>query len=162
DRPTYRLPPSAYHDPAWFAAEKRELFGRTWNLVGHVLDLPEPGSYLTAVVGTEPVVVVRRPDGGLSGHGNVRRHRGMAGVQGTGVCGGSLRCPYHGWEWDLDGTLVRVPQRRSQFPGLEPDDLGLYPVAVATWAGMVFVHPEIEPCAAAASFDEWLGEFPRR
>jgi Rieske 2Fe-2S family protein len=158
-QPVYRLPPSAYYDPAWWEAEKRELFGRTWNLVGHVRDLLEPGSFLTATVGTEPVVVVRGAAGELTGHVNVCRHRGMTIVQGTGACGGSLRCPYHGWEWDLEGTLVRVPQRRSQFPDLDPEALGLFPVAVATWAGLVFVHPDAD---AAGTFDAWLGDFPLR
>lgn len=159
DPPTYRLPPSAYFDPEWEAAEKRDLFGRTWNMVGHLVDLPEPGSFLTATVGTEPVVVVRGADGGLTGYVNVCRHRGMTIVQGTGDCAGSLRCPYHGWEWDLAGTLVRVPQRRTQFPDLDPADLGLFPVAVATWAGLVFVHPD---AGAAGTFDAWLGDFPSR
>jgi phenylpropionate dioxygenase-like ring-hydroxylating dioxygenase large terminal subunit len=162
-RPTYHLPPDAYHDPAWFERERRELFGRTWNLVGHVVDLPEPGSYLTATVGTEPVVVMRCPDGELTGYVNVCRHRGMTIVQGengtpTGTCAGALRCPYHGWEWDLGGTLVRVPQRKTQFPDLDADTLGLFPVAVATWAGQIFVHPDP---TAAGGFDAWLGDFPQ-
>jgi phenylpropionate dioxygenase-like ring-hydroxylating dioxygenase large terminal subunit len=163
-QPAYQLPPSAYFDPAWFEREKREIFGRTWNYVGHQLDLPEPGSFLTAVVGTEPVVVVRRADGSLTGYVNVCRHRGMTIVQGegescTGTCGESLRCPYHGWEWELDGTLVRVPQRKTQFPDLDTDTLGLFPVAVASWAGLIFVHPDP---TQAESFDEWLGDFPLR
>ena len=36
DRPTYRLPPEAYFDGGWYELERKELFGRTWNLIGHV------------------------------------------------------------------------------------------------------------------------------
>jgi phenylpropionate dioxygenase-like ring-hydroxylating dioxygenase large terminal subunit len=163
-QPRYQLPPSAYFDPAWYEREKLELFGRAWNLVGHQVDLPDAGSFLTAVVGTEPIVVVRKDDGSLTGYVNVCRHRGMTIVQGegescTGTCGESLRCPYHGWEWDLGGALVRVPQRKTQFPDLDTETLGLFPVAVASWAGLIFVHPDP---TQADTFDEWLGDFPLR
>lgn len=163
----HRLPPEAYYDRGWYERELRQLFGRTWNYVGHVRDLPEPGDFVTATVGTEPVVVVRREGGELSGFVNVCRHRGMTVVEGNGTgsgsgagsCGGSLRCPYHGWEWDLAGTLVRVPQRRTQFPDLDLDAFGLFPVAVAEWAGLIFVHPDPD---AAPGFDAWLAGFPER
>jgi len=162
DRPRYRLPPAAYFDPVWYAREQRELFGRTWNYVGHVVDLPEPGSFLTATLGTEPVVIVRTADGTLQGFVNICRHRGMTIVEGaggpsTGNCGDSLRCPYHGWEWNLQGTLMRVPQRRAQFPDLDMESFGLHRIAVRTWAGFVFAHPDP---AADEGFDSWLGRFP--
>jgi choline monooxygenase len=157
DRPTYRLPPEAYFDPAWYESEVRELFGRTWNLVGHTSELAATGDFITAKVGTDPVVVVRDTDGDLRGFLNMCRHRGMAIVDGAGSCGESLRCGYHGWEFGLDGSLGRVPQRKTQFPDLDPDRLGLYPVAVKSWGGFVFVHPDP---AADAEFAEWLGDFP--
>lgn len=160
--PTYRLPPAAYHDPAWYEREQRELFGRTWNYVGHVVDVPEPGSFTTAVLAGEPIVIVRTESGALKGYVNICRHRGMVIAEcdegtASGTCGTSLRCAYHGWEWDLEGTLVRVPQRRAQFPDLPIDVLGLYPVAVRTWGGFIFAHPDP---LEIGSFDDWLGDYP--
>jgi Rieske 2Fe-2S family protein len=157
DRPAYRLPPSAYFDPEWYERERRELFGKTWNLVGHVSEIPEPGDFFTATLGTEPVVVVRGGDGALRGVLNVCRHRGMIVACGSGNCGEALRCPYHGWEWNLEGTLGRVPQRKTQFPDLDPERLGLLPVAVATWGGFVFAHADPD---ATATLAEWLGDLP--
>jgi phenylpropionate dioxygenase-like ring-hydroxylating dioxygenase large terminal subunit len=157
EQPVYRLPPAAYYDPEWYERERRELFGRTWNFVGHVSELAAAGDFLTAFVGTDPVVVVRASDGELRGFVNVCRHRGMVIACGRGNCGESLRCPYHGWEWSFEGALDRVPQRKTQFPDIEPDRLGLLPVAVATWAGFVFVHPDP---AAAPTFRDWLGDLP--
>jgi phenylpropionate dioxygenase-like ring-hydroxylating dioxygenase large terminal subunit len=72
-----------------------------------------------------------------------------------GHCAPSLRCSYHGWEYDLDGALTRIPQRRSQFPDLDAAVHGLVPFAVGRWAGMVFAHPG----ADAPPFDEWLGSY---
>ena len=164
DRPAYRLPPEAYYSAEWYERERRDLFGRTWNLVGHVVDVPQPGDFVTKMVGTEPIVVVRSAEGELVGYVNICRHRGMTIAQGTGdastgSCGSSLRCPYHGWEWNLDGSLERVPQRKTQFPDLDPSVLGLFPVAVRTWAGLIFVHPDP---TAADTFDQWLGDFPSK
>jgi Rieske 2Fe-2S family protein len=161
-RPEHRLPAAAYYDVDWYRREMREVFGRTWNLVGHELDIAKPGDFLAVDVGGEPIVVVRRTDGELTGYVNICRHRGMVvvtgdPVTGTGSCDSALRCPYHGWEWDLEGQLQRVPQRRTQFPDLQVDALGLHPVAVATWGGLVFVHPDPD---AARTFESWLGDFP--
>ncbi|MCI0634807.1 MAG: Rieske 2Fe-2S domain-containing protein, partial [Actinobacteria bacterium] len=128
-----------------------------WVFVGHASRLREPGSCLTAVVGAEPVVVVRGDDDRLRGFLNVCRHRGMPVARESSDGGAPLRCEYHGWEWDLAGDLVRVPQRRTQFPDLDLAELGLLPVSVASWGGFVFVHtnPESSP-----PFEEWLGDFP--
>jgi choline monooxygenase len=158
ERPAYRLPPDAYFDPAWYEREQRELFGRTWNLVGHVSEVPNAGDFVTAMVGADPVVVVRAPDGGLQGYLNVCRHRGMViECAPSGNCGNSLRCMYHGWEWNLAGALERIPQRKTQFPDVDANELGLLPVSVGVFNGFVFVHPDPAP---QTSFAAWLGDYP--
>ena len=119
------------------------------------------GDRVAVTVGRSPIVVVRA-EGGLRAFHNICRHRGMVVADGAPSCGESLRCPYHGWEWDLDGQLVRVPQRRTQFPDLDPETLGLHPASVAEWEGMVFVHAEcpVAPFAEArAGLDAHLGSF---
>ena len=42
------LEPRLYYDPEAAALEQSAIFERTWQLAGHVSDLPEPGSYVTA------------------------------------------------------------------------------------------------------------------
>lgn len=157
DRTAYLLPPEAYHSRASHEREQRELFGRTWNLVAYGTDLSGPGDWVTAQIGHDPIILVRDEEGEIRGYLNMCRHRGMALAEGTGCGASSLRCPYHGWEFGLGGALVRVPQRSAQFPGLDPEALGLLPVAVGTWAGLVFAHPDPD---AAESLVAWLGEFP--
>jgi phenylpropionate dioxygenase-like ring-hydroxylating dioxygenase large terminal subunit len=158
DPPVFRLPPEAYFDPGWYEREQRELFGHTWNLVGHVSELAKPGDFVTATVGAEPVVVLRGAGGELRGFLNVCRHRGMViACEAAGNCGESLRCGYHGWEFDLEGQLARVPQRKTQFPDIDADRLGLHPVAVGELNGFVFVNPDPD---LGESFEQWLGEYP--
>ena len=57
--PSRALDPSLYTDPAVLERELDGLFQRTWQYVGHTADLPGAGSYLTAVCGDQPVLVLR-------------------------------------------------------------------------------------------------------
>jgi choline monooxygenase len=152
---TFLLPPEAYYSPEWWEAEQRLLFGQTYNLVAYESDIPGAGDYTVAQVGAVPVLIVRTADGEVAGYVNICRHRGMRLACEDGHADGSIRCWYHGWEYGFDGSLCRVPQRRTQFPDLDDSAHRLVPVAVGRWAGMVFVHPGDDP----PPFDEWLGDF---
>jgi Rieske 2Fe-2S family protein len=145
------LPRDAYvADHAW-AEERERIFAHQWFVVGRVDDVAA-GNYLRADVGGEQVLVVRDEDGVLHGFYNVCRHRGAELVDLTaperGRFGSVIRCPYHQWTYGLDGRV-----RRRPFLG--PDDcdgaeVALYPVAVDTWGGFLFVHrspAEAEPLA---------------
>ena len=52
-----------------------------------------------------------------------------------------LTCPYHAWSYARDGRLVGVPHR-NEYPGLRTEDHGLFPVALETWRGFLFVTLE--------------------
>jgi phenylpropionate dioxygenase-like ring-hydroxylating dioxygenase large terminal subunit len=73
----------------------------------------------------------------------------------SGHADGSIRCWYHGWEYTLDGSLARVPQRSGQLRDLDMEASGLSRFAVGCWAGMVFVHPGADP----PPFEDSIGEF---
>lgn len=149
----YLLPPEAYFEPAWLDAERRELFEHTWIFAGVEHDLTSPGDFVTVQVGRAPVVVVRDGAGGLRAFHNTCRHRGLPLAEGNGNCGKALVCPYHRWNYRLDGALQAVPQR-EQFPELEIDQLGLLPVRVDVWKSIVFVtlDEEIE------ELSQWMAD----
>jgi Rieske 2Fe-2S family protein len=149
------LPASAYWSPEWFEREQDLLFSHTWHLVGSEEDLPEPGSYVTYRAGHDPLVITRDLEGRLRAFHNLCTHRAMPLVEGCGQSRSGLVCPYHFWSFGLDGQLRKVPQP-DQFPDLDRAGWGLAPAAVATWAGMVFVHPD----ADATPLAEWMGPFP--
>ena len=156
------LPPALaagyYTDPLVAAAEQRLLFERSWQLVGHESDLPEPGSRFAAPVAGREVLVVRKEDGAFAAHLNVCRHRGARLLEETDAKtgpkpGSAIRCPYHGWTYHLDGELVGAPEGR-QIPCFEKAKLGLYPVRVESFLGFLFVNldpaatPLAESCAS--------------
>src|SRR5215208_4803877 len=142
------LPARAYRDPGVAELELERIFERTWQFAAHVSRLPNPGSYLTATAGRQPVLVVRDHDGTLRAFRNVCRHRGSRLLAGSGECGKAIRCLYHGWTYRTDGELIGVPEARS-IPGLDKSELGLFPVRVETVCGLVFVNldPHATPLA---------------
>ncbi|HLN80384.1 MAG TPA: Rieske 2Fe-2S domain-containing protein, partial [Thermoanaerobaculia bacterium] len=69
------IPSWCYTDPAMLGDEKERIFARTWQLVGRDDQVASVGSYFTAEVAGEPLLVVRASDGRLRALSNVCRHR---------------------------------------------------------------------------------------
>jgi phenylpropionate dioxygenase-like ring-hydroxylating dioxygenase large terminal subunit len=158
DGERYLLPPDAYWAPDWFDLEQRLLFSKTWHLAAADSELARPGDFVTLDAGLDPLVVVRGLDGELRCFHNVCRHRGMVLLAGPGNTRSGIVCPYHAWNFGLDGELRRVPQSDREFPGLDLAAWNLLPGSVGTWGGMVFAHPEPD----AGGVDGWLGQLPGR
>lgn len=126
-----------YTSQSFAERERRALFHRCWTLVADA-DALAPGRYLTVDVAGAPVLLWRDADGTCRAWHNLCTHRGIPLLEGEGDLGRHVTCPYHQWSFDQGGELVRIPQP-DQFPDVRRSDLGMRPVAVAEWHGMVFV-----------------------
>jgi phenylpropionate dioxygenase-like ring-hydroxylating dioxygenase large terminal subunit len=135
------LPGWVYRDPDYFRVEMARLIRPSWQIVCHANDIPEAGDWRTLDMLGESVIVIRGGDGQIRAFFNVCRHRGSRLVDGTGGCAKRLTCPYHAWTYAADGRLVGVPQRED-YPGLDPEALGLKPVELEAWHGFLFVRLE--------------------
>ncbi|HEU4726362.1 MAG TPA: aromatic ring-hydroxylating dioxygenase subunit alpha [Kofleriaceae bacterium] len=151
------IPAEWYTDPRIAALERRLVWSRTWQLVGRAAQLTEPGTFVTAEVAGEPVLVVRGGDGVLRGFFNVCRHHAAAVM--TAPCGkvDRLRCPYHGWTYDLAGNLRGVPELEGVLD-FDRQASGLVPLEVATWEGLVFVHLDPDPVPLPRYLGELAGQ----
>ncbi|MDH3242613.1 MAG: Rieske 2Fe-2S domain-containing protein, partial [Alphaproteobacteria bacterium] len=140
---TRRTLPAWVYDNAEFTALEREaIFRPAWHVVCHVSELPEAGSYVALDLLGERAFVLRGKDGELRAFHNVCRHRAHAVVQGrSGRCPGVLQCPYHGWTYNLDGTLKAVAHENT-FAKLDKPDLGLKAIELEIFLGFVFVRFE--------------------
>ena len=119
--------------------------------------LEKPGQFVTARVAGEPIVVVRGNDGVLRGFFNVCRHHAAAVV--TEPCGEAsiLHCPYHGWNYGLDGSLKGMPEFEG-VKNFERQQNGLVPVKAETWENFVFIN--LDP--KAAPLKDFLGRLAKR
>src|SRR5882762_5211552 len=133
-----RIHVSLYTDPRIFADEMDRIFTRGWVFVGHASEIPRSGDYVTRELGTQPVIMVRGKDGGVSVLVNRCMHRGtMLCTAGRGATR-TFACPYHGWTYDLDGTLLGVPYRGG-YAEFDKSAHGLRHAArVASYRGFVF------------------------
>lgn len=148
----WTIPAAWYLDERVFELERRTVFARSWQLVGRAEQVREPGQFVTAEVGGEPLVVVRGNDGVLRGFFNVCRHHAAAVMTQEEGRAGVLRCPYHGWTYALDGALKGTPD----FAGVcefERGAAGLVQVECEAWESWVFVKLERD----GPSLEEFLG-----
>ncbi len=153
----YTIPASWYIDPRVADRERQVVFGKTWQQVGRLDQVAEPGDFLTATVAREPIVVVRGADKQLRAFFNVCRHHAMSVMNEPAGHAEHLRCPYHGWTYNLEGELRGV----TEFEGVcqfERAQNGLVPVRVETWEKFVFVNLDVQ----AASLEEFLGALVER
>jgi phenylpropionate dioxygenase-like ring-hydroxylating dioxygenase large terminal subunit len=144
------LPGWLYHDPEFFAAEKRAFLRAAPQVVCHVSELPRPGDWRSLDYLGESVIVIRGDNGECRAFANVCRHRGSRLVDGDAGCAKVLTCPYHAWSYARDGRLVGVPHR-NEYPGLETETLGLIAVALEEWRGFLFVTLEQGQSLGAAT-----------
>ena len=142
------LPGWLYYDPEFFAAEKAAFLRAAPQVVCHESDIADPGEWRSFEYLGESIIVVRGDDGEVRAFANVCRHRGSRLVDGTGGCAKVLTCPYHAWSYGRDGQLVGVPHR-NEYPGLETEKLGLFPVALEIWRGFIFIT--LEPGAPSVA-----------
>jgi len=144
------LPGWAYSSDELFALEMELLFQRHWQLACHVSDLPEPGAYVTFDMGPERALIIRDNSNQIRAFHNLCRHRGSRVVdEDRGVCKAALTCPFHGWTYNLDGTLRRAAQP-SSLPDLDPVEWGLKPVELEIWNGFIFIRFQPGPQGSVA------------
>jgi phenylpropionate dioxygenase-like ring-hydroxylating dioxygenase large terminal subunit len=135
------LPGWLYYDQEFFEAEKRAFLRASPQVVCHESEIPNPGDWRTLEYLGESIIVMRGDDREIRAFSNVCRHRGSRLVDGEAGCSKVLTCPYHAWSYSRDGRLVGVPHRQ-EYPGLQTEKLGLFPVSLENWRGFLFVTLE--------------------
>lgn len=145
---TVNWPPAYYTSEEHFAREQGRIFERSWQCVARSSEIAEAGSFVRVNVGRESVLLVRKAAGEIRALINLCRHRGaQICLEEKGNFGGSIRCPYHGWTFSLDGHLTAAPFMRDLPP--ERKERHLFTAGVTEWLGYVWVNldPDAAPLA---------------
>jgi salicylate 5-hydroxylase large subunit len=164
ERGTSRIPHDVYNDPRLHAEELQRLFyGRHWSYVGLEAEIPNPGDYKRTSVGERSVILVRALDGAIHVVENACAHRGVAFCRERHGNVQAFVCPYHQWNYALDGRLRGVPMRHGvkrdgeAKGGLPKDfafaDHGLTRLKVAVRGGVVFASFD----HTVENFEDYLG-----
>jgi phenylpropionate dioxygenase-like ring-hydroxylating dioxygenase large terminal subunit len=144
------LPAWVYSDARLTALEIERILKPSWQIACHVSQIANAGDYITFALGTDSIIVLRDGDGGIRALRNVCRHRGTRLLEGSGRCLGRITCPYHGWTYRYDGSLLATPARDS-FPGLDLRTHSLAAVHVEVALGFVWVCLAAEAPAPPSS-----------
>lgn len=150
---------SAYTDRTRFEVERSTLFRGGPVVFALSCELAKSGSYVSAVVGGVPIVVIRQTDSSLRAVVNACRHRASPLVDELGRGDGltALTCPYHSWTYELDGQLRAKPGSEGAFDDVEMN-CDLHAVDATEQYGIVFVR--IDGTAAGAldrpAIDQYL------
>ncbi|MGE0665954.1 MAG: Rieske 2Fe-2S domain-containing protein [Sphingomonadales bacterium] len=147
-----------YFSREWHDREMDLLWPRIWQMACREEQIPEAGDSIVYEVGTYSILIVRGDDGVIRAFFNSCLHRGTQirpGGRGEGmvVSTASLTCPFHGWSWNLDGSLAHIPAKWD-FPHVDEGEFGLRPVRAESWGGFVFIN--MDP--AAGPLEAYLGE----
>ena len=157
------LPAWAYTSPEMLELEREVLFRRHWQVICHIGDIPTPGDFITCDIAGDRALVLRDAEGRVNAFHNLCRHRGSRVLgEERGNCRNSIVCPFHGWVYNLDGTL-RSAARPGSLPDLDPVEWGLKPLECEVWQGFVFVRFQPGPQPGVARmmrrFDRELAQY---
>ena len=150
------LPSHCYTSEEWYRREVEAIFLKEWLLLGRADQIPKSGDYFVEEVVGEAALVVRGSDNFIRAFSPFCRHRGTRFVSGKGNCR-VFACPYHGWAYNLDGTLRAAPDMES-VTGFDKADFGLVPLKLEVWEGFIFVN--FDPAAGALA--DFLGDLPEK
>lgn len=161
---TSRIPYWAYTNQDVYQQELEKFFyNKHWCYVGLEAEIPEPGDFKRTAIGERSVIMVRDEDRSIYVVENRCAHRGMQFCREKHGKTKSFTCPYHQWNYDLEGNLQGVPFRRGvkqdgQVKGgmpkdFKPADHGLNKLRVAERNGVVFASFDHD----VESLEDFLG-----
>ncbi|KAL0478506.1 choline monooxygenase [Acrasis kona] len=140
-----KTPPSCwYTSENIFEEEKDRVFGRDkssnnsnwipgalWN------NLDEPGKYESGVFLNEPYLFVN-DEGNSRAFYNVCQHHAAKLVNGCGSAN-SLTCPYHGWQYKLDGRLQMATKLKG-IKNFKASQIKLKSIDSHRWGPLMFLN----------------------
>ena len=135
--------------------EVEKVWKKVWQFACREEDIPEAGDYVVYDVADISLIVVRTDTGEIKAFHNACLHRGTRLCDDVGHAT-QLRCPFHGFTWNLRGALTDVPCRWD-FPHIDDAEFALPEAQTGVWAGFVFVNPD----ADAPSLADYLGDLDK-
>jgi len=151
------IPYDRYTSKEFFQREVDHMWNRTWQWACREEHLPEAGDYVVYDVGPYSILVARTESGQIKAFRNACMHRGTK-LKPSFSDGNArdIRCPYHGWTWNLEGYLESFPCEWD-FPHVDPAKYALGDVRVGRWGGFVFIN--LDP--NCVPLEEYLAPLPK-
>ena len=150
-RPGFAMDAYFYRSQLVYRKELDAILYNSWLYAGHVSQLPNPGDYFLLDLGEDSIILVRAGDGAVHALMNVCRHRGSRLCEAAQGNRKTFACPYHGWVYNLDGSLKAARDMAAK-PGFDPADYGLKRAQCLVFEGLIFINAD----SAAVDFHSAL------
>ncbi|MFB0905572.1 MAG: Rieske (2Fe-2S) protein, partial [Pseudomonadales bacterium] len=104
-QPKHALDPYFYRSHLVHDRELEHLIFRSWVYALHDSEIPNKGDFQLLEIGEDSIIIARDDQGDIHAMHNICRHRGSAVCEEP--CGNrkTFVCPYHGWVYNLDGSM---------------------------------------------------------
>jgi phenylpropionate dioxygenase-like ring-hydroxylating dioxygenase large terminal subunit len=135
------VPYERYTSPDFFRLEVERMWPHVWQMACNEAHIPNVGDSVLYEIVDQSLIVVRTEPDRIRAFHNVCLHRGRRLRDCDGSIG-ELRCRYHGFGWNLDGSLKRFPSPWD-FPQVDPAQWGLPEAKVDTWDTWVFINLDL-------------------
>ncbi len=150
-----KVPTERYFAKKWHEIEVEKIWKRAWQFACMEQDIPEVGDYIVYDVAHLSWIVVRTGENSFKAFNNACLHRGRQLREFDGKCATEFRCPFHGWSWELDGSLREIPSEWD-FPEIREEAGHLREAQLGTWGGFVFINPDPD----CEPLERFLGSLP--
>lgn len=147
------VPVSRYISRKYHELERDRMWYKVWQMACREEEIPEPGDTLVYEICEKSILIVRGKDMGIRAFYNSCLHRGRTLREEDGPAGNEIRCPFHGFAWNFDGSLKSMTCAWD-FPQVDQGKMDLPQVKVDTWGGFVFIN--MDP--ASESLASFLGD----
>lgn len=127
-----------YYDPDYARREYDKIWLKTWVYAAREEDIPEVGDRLPFQLGPKSFLIVRSGPDDIKAFYNSCIHRG-AKLCDKAEGGNKIVCPFHAWEWKIDGSINHIPGHWD-FREVNAKNAGLREVRVERWGGFIFIN----------------------
>ena len=135
-----KTPAETYISEDRFETEWKTFFQDHPQIIGMSGDLAEANSFFTVNDFGSSIIATRDSAGKFKAYANVCSHRGAEIEQEKRGVKSKFSCPFHGWTFNNQGSLVGYPQSK-QFGEIDKDCYGLTELPCLEKYGFLWVHP---------------------
>jgi phenylpropionate dioxygenase-like ring-hydroxylating dioxygenase large terminal subunit len=145
------VPTEPFVSAAWHDREVAGLWRKVWQVACREERIPNVGDHVVYEIAQDSLIITRTAPDKIQAFYNACLHRGRK-LRDDGGSVKSFRCPFHGFTWNLDGSLREIPCQWD-FGHVEPEKFCLPEARVATWGGFVFICMDDE----TEGFEDFIG-----
>ena len=141
---SHGLPNECYISEEYTKIERKKLFEDKWVVIGAASSLPKIGDAKPFNLLNLPIIILRDKKNKIRVFHNVCSHRGYKIMQKSCKIKNVIRCPYHSWSYDTDGTLVATPHiggmNKHEADKFDKSINGLKEIRSYVWLDLIMIN----------------------